>query len=134
MLSDYIAVYIPKGNCFTVPHYELGDIKEFQPEPQVITLRNGVQFEGIPLMHFGTWGLLQLAMAKIKLGEYLKGFVEDPESIRECYRGPKIGEKAVKFFTELKKKYPEMVKMEEYKEDSDKGTGVPDYALVKKAS
>lgn len=56
MLSDYIPVYFPSTNEWSIPSRELEKYHDYDTEPQEIELYEGAVIKGIPLVHFGTWG------------------------------------------------------------------------------
>ena len=127
MMSDYIPVYFPGENVFSIPTWEITEYKDYVPEPQVMTLYNGVKIRGIPLVHFGTWGLVG-----VNLGELLRKFARYPKrTCKRCYRGHKIRARVAQFFAELKKKYPEIRDMTRFEPAAGDDLRVPAACVVR---
>ena len=110
MLSDYIPVYWPCVNAWSIPNYELMGFRDFVPEPQDITLWEDHVVRGIPLLHFGTWGIMG-----VNVTEMIRGFVKDPESIAKDAPDRKYATKTAAFFKELKRRYPKIVSVRMFK-------------------
>ena len=129
MLSDYIPVYYPDFNSFSFPRWEIKEYKDYVPEPQVMTLLNGTKIRGIPLVHFGTWGLTGVR----DLVKLLRSLARYPRrTCNRCYRSRKAADKVSKFFTELKKKYPAIKDLTRFKpaEGDDGDLQVPKECIV----
>lgn len=133
MLSDYIPVYYPSSNSWSFPVYELVKYEDYVSAPQTIELWGGHKIEGIPLLHFGTWGLLGVDVTKT-----IRTFAKDPE--RKCaksYESKKIAADTARFFAELKLKYPDIVNVKRFDrskaQDASQRLGVPADCIVKEA-
>lgn len=130
MLSDYIPVYFPESNEYSIPAWEITEYKDYIPEPQIMTLHNGVKIRGIPLVHFGTWGLVGLSWAG--LGELLRKLAKYPKrTCKGCYRSRKTQDRVAQFFTELKKKYPGIRDMTRFEPAAGDDLHVPKACIVR---
>ena len=122
MLSDYIPVYIPTEDVFSIPTWEITEYTDYIPEPQTMTLHNGAKIRGIPLVHFGTWGLMGVK----NLGELLRKLAKYPKrTCKRCYRSQRVRDRVAQFFTELKKKYPGIRDMTRLEPAADDDLRVP---------
>lgn len=113
MLSDYIVVYFPESNTWSIPEHELEDYQDYVAEPQVITLYGGYKIKGIPLVHFGTWGLF--GVTKDRLATLIRDLMENPErTCPERWKSKKVAAKTAAFFTELKRRYPRITEAKQF--------------------
>lgn len=104
MLSDYIPVYWPKTNTWSIPNLELEKYEDYAPEPQDIVLHKGHVVRGIPLLHFGTWGIMAA-----DVGKTIQMLVEAPEeTAAKAYRSKKVAADTAAFFSALAKRYPKI--------------------------
>ena len=110
MLSDYIPVYWPKTNSWSIPNLELEKYEDYVPEPQAIVLFKGHVVRGIPLLHFGTWGIMGVNVTKL-----IRGFAGDPEGHGKLYDSKKAGADAAAFFSALAKRYPKILHVRHFK-------------------
>lgn len=127
MLSDYIPVYWPETNSWSFPSYELEKYKDYVPEPQDIVLYKGSVVKGIPLLHFGTWGAMGVNITKT-----IQDLAKDPgKKAQACFRSKKVATKTAAFFTELKKRYPDIVDVKPFDaETNDSELNVPKDCVV----
>lgn len=111
MLSDYIPVYWPKTNTWSIPNFELEKYEDYIPKPQNITLYKGHVVKGIPLLHFGTWGLINFDVTKT-----IHMFARSPkEIIAKAYRSKKVAADVAAFFSALVKRYPKIRHVRRFK-------------------
>ena len=73
MLLDYIPVYYPETNQWSIPNREIEKYEDYIASPQEMTLFEGAVIRGIPLIHFGTWGALG-----VNITEVVRGLAKDP--------------------------------------------------------
>jgi len=110
MLSDYIPVYWPKSNSWSIPNFELEKYEDYVPKPQDLTLYKGHVVRGIPLLHFGTWGIMGVNVTKL-----IQGFAGDPKGHEKLYDDKKAGADAAAFFSALAKRYPKILRVRHFK-------------------
>lgn len=110
MLSDYIPVYWPKTNTWSIPNYELRKFRDNVPKPQDIKLYKGHVVRGIPLLHFGTWGIMGVNVTKL-----VQGFAKDPEGHGKLYDDKDAGAAAAAFFSALAKRYPRILHARQFR-------------------
>lgn len=129
MLSDYIPVYWPKTNTWSIPNLELEKYEDYVPEPQDITLYKGHVVRGIPLLHFGTWGIMGVDVTAL-----IRGFAGDPKGHEKYYDDKKAGADAAAFFSALAERYPEILRVESFEgggTPASKHLRVPEDCIVK---
>lgn len=129
MLSDYIPVYWPKTNTWSIPNYELEKYEDYVPEPQDITLYKGHVVRGIPLLHFGTWGIVG-----VDVTETIRAFAKSPETTSaESFSDKKVAADTAAFFSALASRYPEILRVECFKSGrtrASKDLRVPEDCIV----
>lgn len=133
MLSDYIPVYYPSSNSWSIPAYELMKYEDYVTTPQTIKLWGGHRIKGIPLLHFGTWGLFGVDVTKT-----IRAFAKDPEKkCAKSYKSKKVAADTAKFFVELKLKYPDIINVKPFDwpkaQDAPQRLRVPADCIVKEA-
>lgn len=105
MLSDYIPVYWPKSNSWSIPICELEKYEDYVPKPQDIALHEGHVVRGIPLLHFGTWGTMGVDVTKL-----IQEFAKSPkETGAKAYRSKKVAADVAAFFSALAERYPKLL-------------------------
>lgn len=113
MLSDYIPVYFPGHNKWSIPTNEVEKYEDYIPEPQELGLYEGAVIKGIPLIHFGTWGAFG-----VNITEVIRSLAKDPEGYaRKSYKDKGTAADVAKFFKALVEKYPGLVEVEGYRDD-----------------
>lgn len=111
MLSDYIPVYWPKTNSWSIPTCELEKYEDYVPEPQDIALYEGHVVRGIPLLHFGTWGIMGVDVTTT-----IQGFAKSPkETSAKAYKSKKVAADTAAFFSALAKRYPKILRVRHFR-------------------
>lgn len=129
MLLDYIPVYYPETNQWSIPGREIETYHDYDPEPQEMTLYKGAVIRGIPLVHFGTWGIFG-----VNVTECLRDFATNPdETAKRSYKSKKTAAEVSAFFRELVNRYPEIVHVQAFPVlgDDCEGLHVPECCVVK---
>lgn len=133
MLSDYIPVYWPKTNTWSIPICELEKYEDYIPKPQNITLYNGHVMRGIPLLHFGTWGIMGVDVTKT-----IQAFTKSPKKTSaKSYKSKKVAADVAVFFSALAKRYPRILHVRRFKggrTQASKHLRVPASCIVKYAA
>lgn len=112
MLSDYIPVYWPKSNSWSIPTCELEKYEDYVAEPQDITLYKGHVVRGIPLLHFGTWGI----MMGVDVTKTIQEFAKSPKEFSaKSYRSKKVAADTAAFFSALAKRYPRILRVRRFR-------------------
>lgn len=109
MLSDYIPVYWPETNRWSVPTYEIEKYIDYCPTPQKMTLHRGHVVEGIPLLHFGTWGIFG-----VNVTGTIRKIAKNPKTTAKMYKSKEVAADVAAFFTELRRRYPKIVSVEHF--------------------
>lgn len=132
MLSDYIPVYWPGTNTWSIPHYELKKYKDYVAKPQAIVLFEGHVVKGVPLLHFGTWGAFGADITGT-----IQAIAQDPDGACEkLYRSKKVAADTAEFFRKLAKRYPGLVSVRRFAGGRTRGSmklNVPARCVVKVA-
>jgi len=133
MLSDYIPVYWPESNTWSIPSCEIEKYEDYVAKPQDLVLYEGHVVRGIPLLHFGTWGLFCVNVTKT-----VRKIVRSPNrACAKAFRSKKVAAKTAAFFAELKRNYPEIASVKPFRggrKPESKYLDVPASAIVKFAS
>lgn len=104
MLSDYIPVYYPALNAWSIPNYELENYQDYVAKPQKLSLSYGHVVKGIPLFHLGTWGAFG-----VDITETIRKIAKNPNRVAKMYRSKKVAADVAAFFKLLRKRYPRIV-------------------------
>ena len=117
MLLDYIPVYYPETNQWSIPNREIEKYEDYIASPQEMTLFEGAVIRGTPLIHFGTWGALG-----VNITEVVRGLAKDPVGFaKKSYKHKKTAADVAAFFKTLVGKYPNLVEVTEYRESRESG-------------
>ena len=129
-MGDYIPVYYPELNAWSFPSWELVKYRDYVPRPQKLGLYNGSVVRGIPLLHFGTWGVMGVDVTKT-----IRKFAENPKKrAGKGYKNKRVAAAVAKFFSELRKRYPKIVSVKPFKggcSERSKALRVPAACIVK---
>lgn len=109
MLGDYIPVYYPGLNAWSFPSWEVVKYEDYVPEPRELELYNGSVVRGIPLLHFGTWGVMGVDVTKL-----IQKLAKNPKLAEGYYKSRKTAADVAKFFSELRKRYPKIVSVRRF--------------------
>ena len=131
MLSDYIPVYWPESNTWSIPTIELKEYEDYVAKPQNLVLfHEGNVVRGIPLLHFGTWGIVGVDVTAT-----IRHIAKSPkEACAKAFRSGKVAAETAAFFEALKNRYPKIVSVREFRKPRSrkaKYLGVPARCVVK---
>jgi len=125
MLIDYIPVYFPETNQWSIPGCQIEKCRDYDPEPQDMPLHGGAVIRGIPLFHLGTWGIFGVSVA-----ECLRDLAADPdEAAKRLYRSVRTAAKVSAFFRKLVDRYPDIAQASAF--PGHEGLRVPECCIVK---
>lgn len=128
MLSDFIPIYWPKSNTWSIPACEVEEYEDRVAKPQNLVLYEGHVVKGIPLMHLSVWGYFNVDVTST-----VRNIAKNPK--RACARMfPEDAAEMAAFYGELKRRYPKIVSVRQFRKGrtpASRYLDVPMAAIVK---